>query len=114
MKASLLAQVLEQYKAFCSLSRHDKMTHVACYCFVSRLWSPPLFGCRACTIANHGLAPAYVRSYLSIGCGTGVILPSSDGSLQGIARLPRRDFVKSQRSASAPGMIQDCSGPYSG
>jgi hypothetical protein len=28
MKASLLAQVLEQYKAFCSLSRRDKMTHV--------------------------------------------------------------------------------------
>jgi hypothetical protein len=28
MKASLLDQVLEQYKAFCSLSRRDKMTHV--------------------------------------------------------------------------------------
>ncbi len=28
MKASILAQVLEQYKAFCSLSRRDKMTHV--------------------------------------------------------------------------------------
>jgi hypothetical protein len=28
MKAPLLAQVLEQYKAFCSLSRRDKMTHV--------------------------------------------------------------------------------------
>jgi hypothetical protein len=28
MKASLRDQVLEQYKAFCSLSRRDKMTHM--------------------------------------------------------------------------------------
>jgi hypothetical protein len=49
MKASILDQVPEQYKAFCSLSRRDKITHVGllllCLVLVvaSVIWLPRLY-----------------------------------------------------------------------